>query len=90
MVMSVCIGAVTGIIFLISICFCIGDLEATAATTTGVPLIQIFYDSTGSKVGTCFLSSLIVCINLLCASALQVGRYNLEHAFEPFTDSFLL
>ena len=71
--MSVCIGAVTGLIFLVAICFCIGDLEETANTSTGVPLIQIFYDSTQSKVGTCFLSSFVVCIGLLCASALQVG-----------------
>ena len=69
-VMSVYIGAITGFIFLISVCFCIGDITATAESTTGVPLIQIFYDSTGSVVGTCFLSSLIVVIVLVCANAL--------------------
>ena len=69
-VMSVYIGAITGFIFLISVCFCIGDIESTAASTTGVPLIQIFYDSTGSVVGTCFLSSLIVVIVLVCANFL--------------------
>lgn len=69
-VMAVYIGAVTGFIFLISVCFCIGDITSTAESTTGVPLIQIFYDSTGSVVGTCFLSSLIVIIALVCANAL--------------------
>ncbi|KAK4694288.1 choline transport protein, partial [Lecanoromycetidae sp. Uapishka_2] len=69
-VMSVYIGAVTGFIFLISICFCIGDITSTAESTTGVPLIQIFYDSTNSVVGACFLSSLIVVIVLVCANAL--------------------
>ena len=69
-VLSVYIGAITGFIFLISICFCIGDITSTAASTTGVPLIQIFYDSTGSVVGTCFLSSLIVVIVLVCANFL--------------------
>lgn len=68
--MSVYIGAITGFIFLISVCFCIGDIASTAASTTGVPLIQIFYDSTGSVVGTCFLSSLIVVIVLVCANFL--------------------
>lgn len=70
MVMSVYIGAFTGFIFLIAVCFCIGDIDATAGSTTGVPLIEIFYNSTGSKVGTCFLSSMIVVIVLLCANAL--------------------
>ncbi|KAL8830243.1 MAG: hypothetical protein Q9170_005826 [Blastenia crenularia] len=69
-VMSVYIGAVTGFVFLISICFCIGDITTTAESATGVPLIQIFYDSTGSTVGTCFLSSLIVVIVLFCSNAL--------------------
>lgn len=69
-VMSVYIGAVTGFIFLVAVCFCIGDITATAQSSTGVPLIQIFYDSTGSVVGTCFLSSMIVVIGLVCANAL--------------------
>ena len=67
---AVYIGAFTGLVFLISICFCIGDITSTAESTTGVPLIQIFYDSTGSVVGTCFLSSLIVVIVLVCSNAL--------------------
>ena len=69
-IMAVYIGAITGFIFLISVCFCIGDITATATSPTGVPLIQIFYDSTNSVVGTCFLSSLIVVIVLVCANAL--------------------
>lgn len=69
-VMSVYIGAVTGFIFLVAVCFCIGDITATAQSSTGVPLIQIFYNSTGSVVGTCFLSSMIVVIVLVCANAL--------------------
>jgi choline transport protein len=58
-VMSVYIGAITGFLFLVAMCFCIGDIETTATSTTGVPLIQIFYDSTGSVGGTCALTSLI-------------------------------
>ena len=65
--MSVYIGAVTGFIFLISICFCIGDINATAGSATGVPLIQIFYDSTNSVAGACVLASLIAVIVLVCA-----------------------
>ena len=69
-IMSVYIGAITGFIFLISVCFCIGDITSTASSATGVPLIQIFYDSTGSVIGACFLSSLLVVITLVCANAL--------------------
>ncbi len=90
---SIYIGAITGFIFLISICFCIGDINATAASTTGVPLIQIFYDSTSSVVGTCFLSSLIVVIVLVCANALLCEGSRSLYAFArdhglPFSSLF--
>ncbi|KAL8949992.1 MAG: hypothetical protein Q9222_003935 [Ikaeria aurantiellina] len=69
-VMSVYIGGFTGFVFLVAASFCIGDITTTAESTTGVPLIEIFYNSTGSVVGTCFLSSIIVVIVLAAANAL--------------------
>ena len=92
-VMAVYIGAVTGFVFLVSVCFCIGDITSTAESTTGVPLIQIFYDSTGSVVGTCFLSSLIVVIVLVCANALLAEGSRSLFAFArdhglPFSSVF--
>ena len=81
MITSVYIGAITGFIFLISVCFCIGDIASTASSTTGVPLIQIFYDSTGSVIGACFLSSLLVVIALVCANALLAEGSRSLYAF---------
>ncbi len=92
-VMAVYIGAITGFIFLIAVCFCIGDISSTASSTTGVPLIQIIYDSTGSVVGTCFLSSLLVVIGLVCANALLAEGSRSLFAFArdnglPFSSLF--
>ncbi|CEL10752.1 Putative GABA permease [Aspergillus calidoustus] len=70
MVLSVGMGSVTGFVFLLTLCFCIGDIDNTAASSTGVPVIQIFYDSTNSKVGACFMASMITVINLVCAVSL--------------------
>ncbi len=69
-VLSVYIGAVTGFIFLIAVCFCIGDINEVASTPTLVPLIQIYFDSTNSNVGACFLATMIVIIDVGCANAL--------------------
>ena len=80
-VWSVYIGAVTGFIFLISTSFCIGDIAATAESSTGVPLIEIFYNSTGSIAGTCVLSSIIVVIALICANALLAEGSRSLYAF---------
>ncbi|KAL4885566.1 GABA permease [Aspergillus karnatakaensis] len=71
MIMSVGMGAVTGFIFLLTLCFCIGNIDNTAASSTGVPVIQIFYDSTNSKVGACFMASMIAVIGLVCAVSLM-------------------
>jgi len=69
-VLSVYLGAATGLVFLIAVCFCIGDINTTALSPTGVPLIQILYDSTGSVGGACVLSTLIVVIALGSANSL--------------------
>lgn len=81
MIMSVYIGALTGFIFLISICFCIGDITEVAETSTLVPVIQIYFDSTQSKVGACILASLIVVIDLGCANALLAEGSRSLYAF---------
>ncbi|KAL2827427.1 putative GABA permease [Aspergillus cavernicola] len=69
-IISVGMGAVTGFIFLLTLCFCIGDIDSTANSSTGVPVIQILHDSTGSKLGTCFMASMITVIILVCAVSL--------------------
>ena len=71
-ILSVLLGGVTGTVFLIAICFCISDFDAVATSPTGVPLIQIFYDSTNSVGGACVLTVLLVVpaiFSTLCLTA---------------------
>lgn len=81
MVLSVYIGSITGFIFLLAVCFCIGDIETVANTSTLVPLIQIFFDSTGSNVASCFLASFIVIIDMAAANALLTEGSRSLYAF---------
>jgi choline transport protein len=92
MVLSVYIGSITGFIFLLAICFCIGDIETVANTSTLVPLIQIFHDSTKSNAGSCVLSSFIVVIDTIAANALLAEGSRSVYAFArdrglPFSGS---
>lgn len=80
-VASVYIGGLTGFIFLIAVSFCIGDITATAKSATGVPLLQIFYDSTGSVVASCFLMSLILVIGTGAAVGLTAEGGRTIYAF---------
>ena len=63
-VLSVWIGALTGFVFLIAACFCIGSIEGVAGSATGVPIIQIFYDSTQSVAGSTCLTVLLIVIDI--------------------------
>ena len=75
--MSVYIGAVIGFIFLISLSFGMG----TASSPTGVPVIEIFFSSTGSVGGACALASLIAVIVLFCANSLMAEASRAVFAF---------
>ena len=70
-IFAVGLGAVTGLIFLITAFFCVGDIQSASNSTTGVPLIQIFYNATQSVPGACVLASLITVILLVCANSLM-------------------
>ncbi|KAJ5210949.1 Amino acid/polyamine transporter I [Penicillium cf. griseofulvum] len=80
-IMSVIMGAVTGLLFLLTLCFCMGDIEATANSSTGVPVIQIFYDSTQSKAGTCILASMITLIIIMSSISLTAEGSRSVYAF---------
>lgn len=78
---SVYIGALTGFIFLIAACFCIGDIETTASSATGVPIIQIFLDSTASRAGASGLTVLLIVIGLGASNALTAEGGRAVYAF---------
>ncbi|KAL1311577.1 hypothetical protein AAFC00_001694 [Neodothiora populina] len=80
-VLSVWIGAATGFVFLIAACFCIGSIEGVAGSATGVPILQIFYDSTGSVAGSSCLTVLLIVIDIGCANALTAEGGRAVYAF---------
>lgn len=93
MIMAVVLGAFTGFAFLLTLCFCIGDIDKTEGTSTGVPVIQIMYDSTGSKVGTCFLAGMIAVIVIVAGNNLVTEGSRAVYAFArdnglPFSKFF--
>lgn len=92
-VLAVILGAVTGFAFLLTLCFCIGDITATAESSTGVPVIQIIYDSTGNKAATCILSSMICVIVIVAGNNILAEGSRCVYAFArdnglPFSKLF--
>ncbi|KAJ6093589.1 hypothetical protein N7486_008878 [Penicillium sp. IBT 16267x] len=80
-ILAVIMGAVTGFCFILTLCFCMGDIDSTANSTTGVPVIQIFYDSTQSKAGTCILASLMTVIIIVTSVSLVAEGSRSVYAF---------
>lgn len=80
-ILAVLMGAVTGFFFILTLCFCMGDIDSTANSTTGVPVIQIFYDSTQSKAGTCILASMMTVIIVVASVSLVAEGSRSVYAF---------
>ncbi|KAH0359772.1 putative GABA permease, partial [Aureobasidium melanogenum] len=80
-VLSVSIGAVTGFIFLVAASFCISSIDGVANSATGSPIVQIFYDSTGSVAGSTCLTVLLIIINIGCSNALTAEGGRAVYAF---------
>ena len=92
-ILSVYLGGITGFIFLIAACFCIGSIEGTATTSTYVPILQIFLNSTQSRPGAICLAVLLIVIGIGASNALTAEGGRAVFAFArdrglPFSDTF--
>jgi choline transport protein len=80
-VLAVYIGFVTGFVFLVAACYCMGDVDEMASTSTGVPIIEIFYYSTGSNAGATGLAALILVVGFGASNALTASGGRSIYAF---------
>ncbi|KAE9369601.1 amino acid transporter [Stipitochalara longipes BDJ] len=90
---AVWIGAITGFIFLVAVCFCIVDIDAAASTPTGVPIFEIFESATRSFAAGMVLSVQISIISLVSLAFLCAQSSRLAFAFArdgglPFSKFF--
>ncbi|KAL8698287.1 MAG: hypothetical protein Q9201_006657 [Fulgogasparrea decipioides] len=51
-----------GFIMLVTLCFCISDLESVLETPTGYPFIQVFYNVTQSTAGATTMTCIMVIV----------------------------
>ncbi|KAL6916682.1 hypothetical protein FSHL1_008130 [Fusarium sambucinum] len=59
MVYAVGVGGTTGTIFILVMLFCLTDLPSIVATNTGLPIVELIFQSTGSRAGTTFLTLML-------------------------------
>lgn len=75
MMITVVIGTLAGLVTIIPLLFCLGDLDSLLGTATGSPFLQLAYNSTGSKAGAIIIAflptscALIAAITMLLANS---------------------
>lgn len=65
----------------ITLIFCLGDLDSVLNSTTGQPVIQIFYNATGSVAGTSVMVAVVLviflsaCVGQVATSSRQMWSF---------------
>ena len=78
---SLFLNGVLGLVMLITMCFCIGDLESVLVTPTAYPFIQIFYNATNSLVATNVMTSIVIVLTIGCGINNVAGASRQMFAF---------
>ena len=80
MIACVGIGVFTGFVFLSVLLFVLNDVEAVISSTAG-PVLQIFFDATGSKAGSiCLLMFPLICL-LFAGTSIMTTSSRMTYAF---------
>ena len=80
-VSSLLLNSVMGFAFLLAILFTMGDPAAAATSTTGYPIIEIFYHVTGNTRGATAMASAIVVMASLATIPLIASAARVLWAF---------
>ena len=67
--------------FLFAILFCIGDVEKALNTPTGFPIIEIFYQATGSRTAAALMMTAMIVFGVAASIACTASTSRLTWAF---------
>jgi len=57
---STVLNSTLGLAIVITICYTWGNMDAIAATKTGYPFIQVFYNTTHSMAGAIIMTTIVI------------------------------
>lgn len=93
LILTILINGTMAFGFLIALLFSVGDIEAALDSNTGYPIIQIFYQATGSTQGATVMMSAIIIISFASGFGILASVSRLTWAFArdgglPFSEFF--
>ncbi|KAI4168779.1 MAG: hypothetical protein LQ348_007433 [Seirophora lacunosa] len=65
MVWATFFNGLLGLTMIITFCFCIGNIDEVLESPTGIPIIQVLYNSTGSFTGTVIMTTLLIILSMV-------------------------
>ena len=92
MIWATFVNGILGIVMMISFCFAVGDdLDGVLNSNTGIPVVQLLYNVTGSHAGTSVLTVVLLilqyfsAITTIASSSRQTWAFARDRGF-PFSD----
>ncbi|KAJ5892474.1 hypothetical protein N7504_009165 [Penicillium tannophilum] len=93
MVWTLVLNGSTGFVMIVTLAFCVGDIDKVLASTTGFPFIQVFLNSTGSVPAATGMT-IVIMVMQFCAAISNVATTSRQiYSFArdkglPFSDFF--
>ncbi|ETI27490.1 hypothetical protein G647_09681 [Cladophialophora carrionii CBS 160.54] len=78
---SMCINGLVGFVMMLTVLFCLGDVDSVLETATGYPFIQIFYNSVNSISGATVMVAVVLILTWACATGIITTASRMTWSF---------
>lgn len=75
------LNSALGLAMMVTILFCIGNVDHVLNSATGFPFIQIFYDTTQSYTGASVMTALIIVLTGACSTGITATSSRMTWSF---------
>ncbi|KAH9826185.1 putative amino-acid permease [Teratosphaeria destructans] len=75
------INGAVGFSMMVTILYCLGDINKVAKTATGFPFIQVFFDSVGNIAGASVMAAVVTALNWACAIGITTTASRMAWSF---------
>lgn len=78
---AVFINGAAGFAMIITLFFCLGDIDKTTKSSTGFPVMEIFLNATKSRAGAAGMSIVILVLGFSAVTGIQAGASRVFWSF---------
>ncbi|KUL86450.1 hypothetical protein ZTR_08132 [Talaromyces verruculosus] len=78
---SMILNGIVGFAMMLTLLFCLGDVDSVLESQTGFPFIQIFYNSVRSIAGATVMGAIVLILTWACATGIITSASRMTWAF---------